>query len=335
MKNDLSCAIVRDLLPAYVDGLTEEETSRAVENHLARCSDCRRRYEAMAAPEDGAALEAREIDYLKTVRRKGHRKIVLAVLTVLLVVLLGAMAKLFIFGSPAYMIYGQPVLHTETNTMELKLSNPNSGQGYTRWKQTVENGVVTVTAREVLAGFGAVGEKALSIPMDGVSEVWVFGQLLWKDGLFIDPWAGRLLEHRVPYVGSAPDVSDLVSILDLDMPAKLELQTAHEPYGLTLHFSAEIKGPRQPLMEASAVLLLALVDNLGEVRWDWPGGEPQVLTLREADQALPGLTEACNQSLGTDWTARNSVKDYGSTAFDLQELMEIIGLGCTAAHTQN
>ena len=29
MKNDLTCAVVRDLLPAYTEGLTEEETNQA------------------------------------------------------------------------------------------------------------------------------------------------------------------------------------------------------------------------------------------------------------------------------------------------------------------
>ena len=31
MKNDLTCAVVRDLLPAYTEGLTEQETNEAVE----------------------------------------------------------------------------------------------------------------------------------------------------------------------------------------------------------------------------------------------------------------------------------------------------------------
>ena len=40
MKNDLSCAVVRDLLPSFVEGLTSEETNRAVESHLSACPDC-------------------------------------------------------------------------------------------------------------------------------------------------------------------------------------------------------------------------------------------------------------------------------------------------------
>ena len=35
MKNDLTCGVVRDLLPSYVEGLTSQETNTAVERHLA------------------------------------------------------------------------------------------------------------------------------------------------------------------------------------------------------------------------------------------------------------------------------------------------------------
>ena len=47
MKNELSCAVVRDLLPSYVEGLTEKETNEAVERHLEGCPRCRGRYDAM------------------------------------------------------------------------------------------------------------------------------------------------------------------------------------------------------------------------------------------------------------------------------------------------
>ena len=64
MKNDLTCAVVRDLLPSFVEGLTSEETNRAVESHLSACPDCMARKNAMAAPADPAetAEQSREVD---------------------------------------------------------------------------------------------------------------------------------------------------------------------------------------------------------------------------------------------------------------------------------
>ena len=40
MKHDLPCAIVQDLLPNYLEGLTSEETNRSIESHLGGCSTC-------------------------------------------------------------------------------------------------------------------------------------------------------------------------------------------------------------------------------------------------------------------------------------------------------
>ena len=54
MKNDLTCGVVRDLLPSYVEGLTSGETNAAVERHLAGCPDCTARRDAMAAPAEPA-----------------------------------------------------------------------------------------------------------------------------------------------------------------------------------------------------------------------------------------------------------------------------------------
>ena len=35
MKNDLTCAVARDLLPSYAEGLTAPETNEAMKRHLA------------------------------------------------------------------------------------------------------------------------------------------------------------------------------------------------------------------------------------------------------------------------------------------------------------
>ena len=46
-KTVLPCAVTRDLLPLYHDGVVSAETGAAVEEHLAGCESCRAEYEAM------------------------------------------------------------------------------------------------------------------------------------------------------------------------------------------------------------------------------------------------------------------------------------------------
>ena len=82
MKQNIPCELIRDLLPLYVDGLTSEASNREIKEHLETCGSCRERYERMKRELEGegiAALaeETREIDYLKKVRRRGLRKMLL------------------------------------------------------------------------------------------------------------------------------------------------------------------------------------------------------------------------------------------------------------------
>lgn len=44
------CAIVRDLLPMYIEELTSEESTAFVREHLNQCDECRAEYERMTAP---------------------------------------------------------------------------------------------------------------------------------------------------------------------------------------------------------------------------------------------------------------------------------------------
>ena len=98
MKNDLSCGVVRDLLPSYVENLLGEEAKEAVDRHLETCPECRERKEAMAAPAEEAAEPEKEVDYLKRVKKGTVHKIVLAVVCKVLLVVGGYMLKEFVIG---------------------------------------------------------------------------------------------------------------------------------------------------------------------------------------------------------------------------------------------
>ena len=58
MKNDLTCEVVQDLLPSYVDHLTSDVTNTAIETHIRECADCRRILSDMQTPEPVQAEKA-------------------------------------------------------------------------------------------------------------------------------------------------------------------------------------------------------------------------------------------------------------------------------------
>lgn len=47
-NNNLSCDIVRDLLPLYHDDVVSEVTKKTVEEHLAECESCKKEYEELS-----------------------------------------------------------------------------------------------------------------------------------------------------------------------------------------------------------------------------------------------------------------------------------------------
>ena len=69
---DKNCKIFQDLLPAYIDKITSEETNQFMEEHLNTCADCRKVYEEMTAEVEKEAIKNTEI--VKTIK-KYKRKI--------------------------------------------------------------------------------------------------------------------------------------------------------------------------------------------------------------------------------------------------------------------
>lgn len=68
------CKIVYDLLPNYIENLTQEETNAFIQKHIAKCDICAKQLEHMSNSIDEDQIEpfnqVEEINYLKKIRRK-------------------------------------------------------------------------------------------------------------------------------------------------------------------------------------------------------------------------------------------------------------------------
>ncbi len=86
MKDELTCEIVRDLLPALNEGLTSEKTTRWAMEHLDTCPECKEKYDVLHAvdPAELNRPSAKEMDrdvkYLKKVKKKTLFTILVAVI---------------------------------------------------------------------------------------------------------------------------------------------------------------------------------------------------------------------------------------------------------------
>lgn len=83
-KND--CAIVKDLLPNYIDNLTSKETNDYIKNHLENCKNCKEVYENMKKTVKVNKIEnnKKDVKYLKKFNIKVKElKILIAFISIL------------------------------------------------------------------------------------------------------------------------------------------------------------------------------------------------------------------------------------------------------------
>ena len=338
MKNDLTCGVVRDLLPSYVEGLTSQETNTAVERHLADCPDCTRLRADLAGETPPPPEEVKEVDYLKKVKRRGRRRVVAAVAVTVLVLALGIAAKLFLIGSPAnwdtWENYNFTARTNVPNQLDISFyPDELPDTAYCHWNVTNENGIVCVNARKVLPSvFHDTSEHWEHISLSGVREVWVANQLVWQGGVVISPQMDRVYQTKTPYVGNASAVGQVVSAGRFDWLGDytMELQTSAQPYRLTLNFSdpqsSQAFHPQDLYQDMAAAL--AVIGNLDEIECAFQdeNGQPwsYVLTVEELNQALPQIVSAYNERFlnQKDCPLYASVKDYGNSCADLDQLYD-------------
>ena len=337
MNHNLPCAIVRDLLPAYVEGLTEEETTLAVRSHLESCPDCTAHYQAMTAPEISADTDSqKEVDFLKTLRRRGRRTLILTTLSFLMLVLILGLSYQFLIGSPAGdTAFCHPRYQAEEQMLDLTCTEFSSGRVFAHWKvQTSEDGVLSVTARSVLPSPWYRSEtEELSLSVAGIREVQVFGRTVWSQELVIASDTEALLRSATPYVGNPSALNHLDQVLTLseylpDVPHTYELETNQAPYGWTFCFSEPLNWKQEEQMEHAAPLLLALVGNLEEIHWVVPTPDgstaSRTCTLEEANAALPSLSKAYHAAYGTHRPPMDSVKDAVTDLAALQYFLDLL-----------
>lgn len=345
MKNDLTCGVVRDLLPSYIEGLLGEDSREAVDRHLETCPACTAQKEAMAArtgPEPEEA--AKEVDYLKRVKKGTVKKIVLAVVCTALVLLGGIALKLFVIGTPLQ-AQDMAVLVNEVqdgNTLFLSLTSIGSGDAFYGWKQETVDGVTSIYARRVtVSPFCRTGNAQMYVSLDFVKEVWLggtSGRLLWAGGLVINQETLDLVDAKTPYCGDAPALGRIAELLNISQvlgPYTTSLHTSSQPYVWTLEFQEEFNTEDWKALHYFAYQMLALVENLDKVGYTYEpanaNGRTREERLREgsvsaesASKLLARLTEKYNEAHHTDWPVHESVKEYAESPLEYQRMVTLL-----------
>ena len=156
--SQITCGVVRDLLPLYVDGCCGADSRRLVEEHLAGCPDCRRARADMAGelpPAEGAPVpEAEPARAMKTGLKKLRRRWALSLLAVLLIPLLGWLTWNQVHGTgPCF-----------TNFHERMLADPLTGWS---WASSIRIFPVTAGWTERICPTSSPGPRPFSWTVPG------------------------------------------------------------------------------------------------------------------------------------------------------------------------
>lgn len=354
MKNDLTCGVVRDLLPSYVENLLGEDSREAVERHLKTCPACTAQMEAMASPSEEAkaaeaAESAKEVDYLRRVKKGTLKKIALAVIGTATVLLGCAALKLFVIGTPLQVQTAHAeVVQQQTGYVQIHVSSMGSANAYHGWQVETVDGVASIYAREVLAsawfnsGGGTVFVNLTDDHGEKIREIWLggpkSGRLLWQEGLVISQKTLNLLEAKTPYCGDAPALGNIAALLQVETgfgPYTMSLQTAERPYVWTLEFQ-DARGSREwRAMPYYLYQMLALVENLDRAGYiceaeDAPGRTAEDRTqeygvsAETASRRLAIWTEQYNEQHRTDWPVHESIKEYAESPLEYQRMLTLL-----------
>lgn len=108
----MSCNIIEDLLPLYVDDMVSEDSRKLVEEHLKECPSCRKMQEEMVKENRLSATGNRsnsektnktEAESLKKIRRRIRKKrIASVILAVILVVAAGGIGHYWYYDKETY-----------------------------------------------------------------------------------------------------------------------------------------------------------------------------------------------------------------------------------------
>ena len=115
----ITCNVIRDLMPLYVDEVLSKDTKELVEEHLEKCQECRKELEQMQKPvalPDFQKVQTKDTEVIKGLRSKlAKKRMMQAFISVLIVLTLVAGIIL------AFLFYGR-----EQSFADILPSNPDS-----------------------------------------------------------------------------------------------------------------------------------------------------------------------------------------------------------------
>ena len=263
----IPCHVVIDLLPNYIDECTSEKTNHDIEEHLSKCSSCKQIYEEMKRPIP--MEESHDIDYLKRIKRKQY----FMIFSVIMIFILFIILKSFVLGYQTTAVDIQQ-LDVKNDYVYATVSSYNDdeaiiGYDYDTKDDNQKNIIQFQSVTKSL--LHSQDTLELCIPLEYFENYLIMNQkAISRDGQIIDYHILSMVHQRVPYVGDASSVYNLLNLVNMQEEGQftISLQTSKEPYEITIHFDQPLKPEQKQRVIKKCQLVLSCIDNCDIIHFE-------------------------------------------------------------------
>ncbi|MDD3839389.1 MAG: zf-HC2 domain-containing protein [Clostridia bacterium] len=195
----ITCDIIEDLLPLYVEGLTSDDTQKLVEEHLNTCTECKKRLNAIQNPKQ-IPIDTNVEPFKKVERRLFKKRIQIIALTIILVLAIVIISMAYL-TSPEYLPYSNDIVSLTAYEdgkiiitfddkvtgydIDRYVAEDNAGYVYhlTTWSTIWSQYILKNNTQSII--LNPDGEDVAAVYYyftDGRDDILIYGKDLHKDG---------------------------------------------------------------------------------------------------------------------------------------------------------
>lgn len=195
----LTCNVIRDLLPLYVENIASDDTRALVEEHINLCTDCKKQLKEMQMP--NKLPPDTDATLLKKLKRKLSMKKIQTVILSVMIALAVAITALAYLTAPNYLPYSGNLMSLKENsdgtilaTFNDKVSGYSIGYDFSRdgsgyvyritvWNNLWNQYIIKNNAQSTV--LNPNGENITSIyyyTSDGSEDILIYGEDLYASG---------------------------------------------------------------------------------------------------------------------------------------------------------
>lgn len=225
MESNIGCHVIRDILPLYIDGLTSEESNVFIQEHIDKCTECKKLEEIMRKGENSSLREesVKEIDGFRKIKMLNKKKIGKVVAISICVTILVAC----IIAVNTY-IKGEQldssnleinVLSVEDKYISLDIKLKDNVSGITEVDVKENNGEIKVMVKGAPKSLFSKKNVAIEKKFKSkVKKIMVADALVAEEGYIIDEDTRNIYNNRIKKVKDGEKLSNLVNFINVKVP---------------------------------------------------------------------------------------------------------------------